>query len=68
MEQAKGGMDNSKDRLGNVHENVFHFVKQAKGYYYNADSVRSKPRESKVVQWCNRIRYWRVWCSVQTSG
>ncbi|KQZ34209.1 site-specific DNA-methyltransferase [Duganella sp. Root1480D1] len=47
--KLKGGMDNSKDRLGNVHENVFHFVKKAKGYYYNADAIRSKPRESKVV-------------------
>ena len=47
--KLKGGMDNSKDRLGNVHENVFHFVKNAKGYYYNADAIRSKPRESKVV-------------------
>ena len=47
--KLKGGMDNSKDRLGNVHENVFHFVKQAKGYYYNVDAIRSKPRESKVV-------------------
>lgn len=47
--KLKGGMDNSKDRLGNVHENVFHFLKQAKGYYYNADAIRSKPRESKVV-------------------
>ncbi len=47
--KLKGGMDNSKDRLGNVHENVFHFVKQAKGYYYNADAIRSKPREAKVV-------------------
>lgn len=47
--KLKGGMDNSKDRLGNVHENVFHFVKQAKGYYYNADAIRSKPRESKVI-------------------
>lgn len=47
--KLKGGMDNSKDRLGNVHENVFHFVKQAKGYYYNADAIRSKPRESKIV-------------------
>ncbi len=47
--KIKGGMDNSKDRLGNVHENVFHFVKQAKGYYYDADAIRSKPRESKVV-------------------
>jgi DNA modification methylase len=47
--KLKGGMDNSKDRLGNVHENVFHFVKQAKGYYYDADAIRSKPRESRVV-------------------
>jgi len=47
--KVKSGMDNSKDRLGNIHENVFHFVKQAKGYYYDADAIRSKPRESKVV-------------------
>lgn len=47
--KLKGGMDNSKDRLANVHENVFHFVKQTKGYYYNADAIRSKPREAKVV-------------------
>jgi len=47
--KLKGGMDNSKDRLGNVHETIFHFVKQAKGYYYDADAIRSKPRESKVV-------------------
>lgn len=47
--KLKGGMDNCKDRLGNVHENVFHFVKQPKGYYYNADAIRSKPRAAKVV-------------------
>lgn len=47
--KLKGGMDNSKDRLGNVHENLFHFVKKSTGYYYNADAIRSKPRESKVV-------------------
>lgn len=47
--KLKGGMDNSKDRLGNVHENVFHFVKASKGYYYNATAIRSKPREAKVV-------------------
>ncbi len=48
--KVKSGMDNTKDRLGNVHENVFHFVKQAKGYYYNADAIRSKPRGAKVVK------------------
>jgi site-specific DNA-methyltransferase (adenine-specific) len=47
--KVKSGMDNTKDRLGNVHENVFHFVKKPKGYYYNADAIRSKPRESRVV-------------------
>lgn len=47
--KVKGGMDNSKDRLANVHEKLFHFVKQPKGYYYNADAIRSKPREAKVV-------------------
>ena len=47
--KVKGGMDNTKDRLGSVHENIFHFVKQAKGYYYCADAIRSKLRASKVV-------------------
>lgn len=47
--KVKGGQDNAKDRLGNVHEQLFHFVKKPKGYYYNADAIRSKPSESKVV-------------------
>ena len=47
--KVKGGPDNSKDKLRNVHEPVFHFVKQARGYYYDADSVRSNPRKTKVV-------------------
>jgi len=46
--KVKSGMDNTSDRLGNVHEHVFHFVKQPK-YYYNADAIRSKPREAKIV-------------------
>lgn len=46
--KIKSGMDNTKDRLGNSHESVFHFVKQSK-YYYNADAIRSKPREAKIV-------------------
>ncbi len=46
--KVKSGMDNTKDRLGNVHEHIFHFVKQAK-YYYDADAIRSKPREARVV-------------------
>ncbi len=47
--KVKSGMDNSKDRLGNVYEHVFHFVKRAKGYYYNADAIRSRPREAKII-------------------
>ena len=47
--KLKSGMDNSKDRLGNIHENVFHFVKRATGYYYDADAIRAKPREAKIV-------------------
>ena len=46
--KVKSGMDTTKDRLGNVHENIFHFVKSSK-YYYDIDSIRSKPREAKVV-------------------
>lgn len=46
--KVKGSPDNSKDKLRNVHENLFHFVKKTKGYYYNADAVRKKPREAKV--------------------
>ncbi len=47
--KIKGGPDNTLDRLRNVHKNVFHFVKIAKGYYFNADAVRSNPKKAKVV-------------------
>lgn len=46
--KVKSGMDNTKDRLGNVHEDVFHFVKQKK-YFYDTNAIRSKPREAKVI-------------------
>lgn len=46
--KVKSGMDNTLDRLGNIHELVFHFVKQPK-YYYDADAIRSKPRQSRIV-------------------
>ena len=48
--KVKSGMDNSADRLGNVHEHVFHFVQQMKGYYYDANAIRSKVREARVVK------------------
>lgn len=47
--KVKGGPDNTKDRLRNLYENVFHFVKQPRGYYYDADAIRSKPKQAKVV-------------------
>ena len=47
--KIKGGPDNTQDRLRNVHENVFHFVKEPRGYYYDADSIRSTPKTTKVV-------------------
>ena len=59
--KMKSGMDNSQDRLGNIHENVFHFVKQTKGYYYDADAIRSQPRSA-------RIQNGRVVSSTGVSG
>jgi len=41
--KLKGAPDNSKDKLRNVHEFVFHFVKQ-KSYYYDDMAVRHQPR------------------------
>lgn len=46
--KVKGSPDNSRDKLRNVHEHVFHFVKQ-KSYFYNVDAIRSKPQESRVI-------------------
>lgn len=46
--KVKGALDNTKDKLRNIHEHVFHFVK-SKHYYYNANAIRSKPAEAKVV-------------------
>ncbi|HEY5388683.1 MAG TPA: site-specific DNA-methyltransferase [Thermoleophilia bacterium] len=46
--KVKGGPDTSRDRLRNVHELLFHFVRQPKGYFYDADAVRTTPRTSRV--------------------
>ena len=59
--KVKSGMDNTQDRLGNIHENVFHFVKQTKGYYYDADAIRAQPRAA-------RIENGRVVSSTGVSG
>lgn len=47
--KVKGCPDNSEDKLRNVYEPIFHFVKQSKGYYYDIDCVRHKPHSTKVV-------------------
>lgn len=47
--KVKGGMDNSKDRLGNSYEPLFHFAKKSKGYYYDIDKIRNNPKDAKVV-------------------
>ena len=46
--KVKGGPDAGRDRLRNVHELLFHFVRQPRGYFYDADAVRSAPREARV--------------------
>lgn len=46
--KVKGSPDNSRDKLRNIHEHIFHFVKQ-KTYYYDADAIRSKPQSAKIV-------------------
>lgn len=47
--KVKGSPDNSKDKLRNVYEHVFHFTKESRGYYYDVDAIRSTPRTTKVV-------------------
>lgn len=47
--KVKGGLDNTTDRLRNVHENIFHFVKHPTGYYYHVNAIRSNPQKAKVV-------------------
>jgi len=46
--KVKGGPDNTKDKLRNVHEHVFHFVKSDR-YDYDVDAIRSKPGQARVV-------------------
>lgn len=42
------GPDNSKDKLRNVHEYVFHFVKHHKDFHYDIDAIRSTPRSTRI--------------------
>ena len=44
----KGGLDSSKDKLRNIHENIFHFVKDENSYFYDTSKIRSDARKSIV--------------------
>ena len=46
--KVKGGPDTSHDKLRNVHELLFHFVRQPTGYFYDDDAVRHAPRAARV--------------------
>jgi site-specific DNA-methyltransferase (adenine-specific) len=46
--KVKGGPDTSRDKLRNVHELLFHFVRRPRGYHYDADAVRNAPRLARV--------------------
>ncbi|MDR3121230.1 MAG: site-specific DNA-methyltransferase [Clostridiales bacterium] len=45
--KVKGGPDNSLDKLRNIHEDLFHFVKSKK-YYYDTSMARKEPLKAKV--------------------
>ena len=47
--KVKGGPDNAKDKLRNVHEYIFHFTRQSKDYFYDVNAIRSNPRKAKIV-------------------
>ena len=47
--KVKGGLDNTRDKLRCVHENVFHFVKNPTGYFYDIDAIRSRAKSTKIV-------------------
>lgn len=42
------GPDNTHDKLRNTHEYIFHFVKKSKGFYYDDNAIRSKPRSATI--------------------
>jgi DNA modification methylase len=48
--KMKGSPDNAKDKLRNVYEPVFHFVKKPSGYFYDVDAIRNSPLKARVVK------------------
>lgn len=47
--KVKGSPDTSNDKLRNIHENIFHFVKRPQSYYYDVDAIRTTPKQARVV-------------------
>lgn len=45
--KVKGGPDNAKDKLRNLYESVFHFVKR-KSYYYDTEQIRKIPQTTTI--------------------
>lgn len=45
--KLKGAMDSSSDKLRNIHEMIFHFVKN-KDYYYDDMAIRQNPQTTIV--------------------
>jgi site-specific DNA-methyltransferase (adenine-specific) len=43
----KGAMDSSSNKLRNIHEMIFHFVKTV-NYYYNDEAIRQNPQTTTV--------------------
>ena len=46
--KVKGGPDTARDRLRIVSEDVFHLVRQPRGYYYDVDAIRAAPSRATV--------------------
>jgi site-specific DNA-methyltransferase (adenine-specific) len=47
-DKVKGNPDNAKDKLRNLHEHVFHFVR-SKRYFYDADAIRTPAAPARIV-------------------
>lgn len=43
-DKMKGNPCNSKDKLRNMHESIFHFVQKSK-YFYDVDAIRNPPKK-----------------------
>jgi site-specific DNA-methyltransferase (adenine-specific) len=47
-DKVKGNPDNARDRLRNLYEHVFHFVR-ARTYFYDADAIRMPAAPARIV-------------------